>query len=206
MNRGIMNSELAQSAFGTAAEKAILREQIRHKWQHITPSDLFAQSEQIWSAVFELPGWQAATRVALYWSIGGEPDSRNAIVRAQQTKQVWLPCVVGGRIELRRYEGELRRGAFGIMEATGSPLLAGEEDTIDLIVVPGIAFDNRGYRLGRGGGFYDRLLPRLKALRVGVCLPCGMVDHLPHDEWDCRMDICLSAEHVTCVADRLRTS
>jgi 5-formyltetrahydrofolate cyclo-ligase len=61
-------------------------------------------------------------------------------------------------------------------------------DQIDLVLVPGVAFDHEGGRLGFGGGYYDRLLPRLGALRVGVAHPACIVTRVPVSETDVRMD------------------
>lgn len=177
-------------------QKKVLREQIRGYWQRSAPEERLFWSEQIWKAVEALPQWEEACSVALYYSIAGEPVSHKAVERAGQSKEVWLPQVAGDEIVLRRYEGELRRGAFGIMEPTGRVAEEADLCSIDIIVVPGVAFDPRGRRLGRGGGFYDRLLPRMKAFRVGVCLPWGLVGEVPTDEWDCRMDVVLSAPTV----------
>lgn len=74
-------------------------------------------------------------------------------------KQILLPVVTGDDLELRVYTGpgDLATGAYGIEEPTGA--LFTDYDAIDFIVVPGVAFDRNGNRLGRGKGYYDRLLP-----------------------------------------------
>jgi 5-formyltetrahydrofolate cyclo-ligase len=81
------------------------------------------------------------------------------------------------------------------------PVVAGPEldlgvavEAVDLFVVPGVLFDRAGWRLGRGGGHYDRLLGRRRpgALAVGICYADRVVDELPHDPWDVAMDVVVS--------------
>ena len=92
-------------------------------------------------------------------------------------------------MELRLFTGEadLRPGAFGIMEPVGQ--LVTDYDHIDLAVVPGMAFDACGHRLGRGKGYYDRLLPRLShCYKIGICFDFQKVPSVPTEPTDIAMD------------------
>ena len=104
------------------------------------------------------------------------------------------PVVTGDDLELRVYTGpgDLATGAYGIEEPTGA--LFTDYDAIDFIVVPGVAFDRNGNRLGRGKGYYDRLLPRIpSAYKAGICFPFQIVEEVPAETFDIRMD-----EVITC--------
>lgn len=106
-------------------------------------------------------------------------------------KQVLLPVVDGSDLVLKCYErpASLREGAFHIMEPIGEPFPVSRYAEIDLAVIPGMAFDRAGHRLGRGKGYYDRLLPRLpKAYKLGVCFPFQLLDSIPCEEHDVVMD------------------
>ena len=82
---------------------------------------------------------------------------------------------------------DLAIGAYGIEEPTGA--LFTDYATIDLVIVPGVAFDRDGNRLGRGKGYYDRLLPRIpSAYKVGICFPFQIVEEVPAEPFDIRMD------------------
>lgn len=81
----------------------------------------------------------------------------------------------------------LRPGRYGVPELPGDDLEPVPAEAIDLVLVPGLAFDRRGYRLGYGGGFYDRLLPRLRAVRLGLAFAAQIVDCLPSEAHDVRM-------------------
>lgn len=107
-----------------------------------------------------------------------------------QGKTVLLPRVISDtKMELRRYTGkqDLKEGAYGILEPTGE--LFTDYDAIDVAVIPGMAFDAEGHRLGRGKGFYDRFLARVPYIyKIGLCFSWQVVDRVPSDEHDIRMD------------------
>lgn len=98
--------------------------------------------------------------------------------------------VVGDELELRIYKGpqELEvRGLYGIAEPTGE--IFTDYDAIELAVIPGVAFDSAGHRLGRGKGYYDRLLPQLpNALKAGLCFPFQLIEEVPAESFDICMD------------------
>lgn len=96
-------------------------------------------------------------------------------------------------MELRRYTGtdDLQKGAFGIMEPIGAVFT--DYATIDVAVVPGMAFDRDGHRLGRGKGYYDRFLARIPHVyKIGLCFAWQLVDCVPTDANDIMMDCVVS--------------
>lgn len=115
-----------------------------------------------------------------------------------QGKTILLPRVVSDTdMELRLYTGadSLQPGAFGIMEPTG-PLYT-DYAAIDVAVIPGMAFDADGHRLGRGKGYYDRFLSKLSTLntklyKIGLCFPWQLVNEVPSDAHDIMMDVVIS--------------
>lgn len=129
----------------------------------------------------------------LYHSLKDEVDTHAFIRKWSREKRILLPVVTGDDLELRLYTGpeDLTIGAYGIEEPTGA--LFTDYSTIDLIVVPGVAFDRDGNRLGRGKGYYDRLLPRIpSAYKIGICFPFQVVDEVPAEPFDIRMDEIIS--------------
>lgn len=101
--------------------------------------------------------------------------------------------MVGDILELRLYTGptDLKAGPFGIAEPTGERFTAYEE--IDIAVIPGVAFDLAGHRLGHGKGYYDKLLPQLsKAVKAGLCFPFQVVKEVPNEPFDIPMDIIIT--------------
>ncbi len=125
----------------------------------------------------------------LYHSLPDEVDTHALIRRWAGRKRILLPVVVGDDLELRLYAGDdrLAPGAFHIEEPRGEPFT--DYAGIDLAVIPGVAFDRAGNRLGRGKGYYDRLLPRLAdTYKIGLCYPFQLADSLPAEAHDVRMD------------------
>jgi 5-formyltetrahydrofolate cyclo-ligase len=105
-------------------------------------------------------------------------------------KRVLLPKVVGEELELRIYTpGSLQPGAYNIMEPTGEVFSVDSYHEIDFAVIPGVAFDRHGARLGRGKGYYDRLLSLMpNAYKIGICFPFQMLGHLPSESHDVPMN------------------
>ena len=132
-----------------------------------------------------------AQTIMMYYSLPDEVDTHEAICQLVKLgKAVLLPVVTGeDTMILRRYAQatDLHIGAFGIMEPVGEPF--NDYDQIELAVVPGVAFDAKGHRLGRGRGYYDRFLPLLPhAYKLGLCFDFQKVEHVPTDANDIRMD------------------
>ncbi|RLF39548.1 MAG: 5-formyltetrahydrofolate cyclo-ligase, partial [Thermoplasmata archaeon] len=88
---------------------------------------------------------------------------------------------------------DLERGAFGILEPQNKKIYTGD---IDIIIVPGIAFDFRGYRIGYGKGFYDRFLRGADALKIGIAYDFQIVKQIPEDDGDVPVDIIVSEKRV----------
>ena len=154
---------------------------------------LTALSAEVLTKLEASPRFQQAQVVMLYYSLPDEVQTHHFVERWVQSKRIILPVVVGDDLELRTYHGchELVKGAYGIEEPTGPPFLQLEQ--IECIVVPGVAFDSQGNRLGRGKGYYDRLLPRLpQAYKIGLCFPFQRVEQVPAEPFDIRMDEVIS--------------
>ncbi len=137
------------------------------------------------------PRFTAARTVLLYHSLPDEVDTSDFVRYWSLRKNILLPSVKGKDIELHRYApGDgLESGPFGIQESTGE--LFTDYASINLAVIPGVAFDAQGNRLGRGAGFYDRLLARLREYPIyiiGICFDFQRVDHVPTEAHDIPMD------------------
>mgnify|MGYP005946055709 FL=1 len=146
-------------------------------------------SAAIFSAVERLPEFRAARAVAVFAALPDEPATDEVLARWASTRRVVLPRVEGDAMRFYACRPDaLVFGAFGILEPQGErPCPAGE---IDLVVCPGVAFTADGRRLGRGRGYYDRYLgdPAFRGFRVGVCYAHQLVDDLPVEPHDVRMD------------------
>lgn len=147
------------------------------------------QSAEILAALEAHPAFRAASTVLLYHSLKDEVRTHEFIRKWSRKKRILLPVVVGDDLELRIYTGpeDMAIGAYGIDEPTGE--LFTDYAAIEFIAVPGVAFDRSGNRLGRGKGYYDRLLPRIpSAFKAGICFPYQLVEEVPAEPFDIRMD------------------
>ena len=120
----------------------------------------------------------------IYNSFGDEADTHKITAQLlAMGKSVYLPRVEGKNIVAVPY-GALKKGAYGIEEPTGEPYFG----RIDVAVVPLLAINSRGYRLGYGGGYYDRFLKQTDILKVGLGYFFQLTDEFTEDEWDEPLD------------------
>lgn len=176
-------------------DKKELRRQIRAAKALVTFDEKLERSQTVMKQVERLPQFAKADTILLYWSMDDEVQTHDFVNNWYTEKTVLLPCVDGDDLKLRQYTGAecLRAGEqFGIGEPVGPEFT--ELDRVQMIVVPGVAFDHQCNRMGRGRGFYDRLLKSTpNAFKVGVAFDFQLVDEVPVEAFDVKMD-CVVAE------------
>ena len=168
--------------------KRALRAEIKERIAKLTPDEKKNMSEAILFKIEQLPEFKNAKNILLFHSLPDEVITHDFLNKWNKDKCLLLPVVNGDELELRYYEGDesLKTGSFGIREPQGK--LFTEWDKIDMVLIPGIAFDRNNNRLGRGKGYYDRLLPKVSGVKIGVCFPCQLVESVPCEGWDVRVD------------------
>jgi 5-formyltetrahydrofolate cyclo-ligase len=172
-------------------DKPTLRRQWLAQRRSLTPIEWLRWSDQICDHLRQLPEYIAARTVLAYSSYRQEPDLSPLW---DDHSKVWgLPRCVDRDLVWHRFDRRidtLQTGAFGILEPSAtSPELNASQ--VDLILVPCVGCDRRGYRLGYGGGFYDRLLADPDWARIptiGITFSPMVVDQLPVDPWDRPLD------------------
>ena len=179
--------------------KREVRLAVRRRLESLSGESRREADRAITRRVMKSARYQETERLFCYCSTESEPSTREIIADATaRGKTVALP-VSGpdGVMEFYRYTGSLRPGRFGILEPDSGQLLVPEET--DLILVPGVAFDRRGHRLGRGGGYYDRYLAAHGGVKMGLCWHWMLSDGVPHTGYDVPMDcIVTNLETVCC--------
>ncbi len=177
--------------------KASLGEQMRARLKQLTPAERAAASGPLGARLREQPVWAAARSVLLFAPLLDEPDVWPLLAEAMAAgKLAALPAFIPGdhRYTARQIVDpgrDLCAGKFGIRE----PLPSCPEvslNLLDLILVPGVAFDARGARLGRGRGFYDRLLADVRGTKCGVAFEQQLVDAVPVGPLDIRLNCILT--------------
>ena len=172
-------------------DKTELRKKIRELKRAVSPEEKLRRSEAVMQKVEALPEFEKARVVLLYWSMADEVQTHAFVEPWYKEKVLLLPCVDGDDLRLRRYTGPefmVAGEQFGIGEPTGEEWK--DLGKVELIVVPGVAFDRQRNRLGRGRGFYDRLLKSTpNAIKVGVAFDFQIFDSIPVEPFDVPMDV-----------------
>jgi len=143
--------------------------------------------------------YQNAREIAAYWPLEDEVDLRPFIALALDAgKNIFLPRVnkAASRLEFCPFDGRtetLANGPFGLLEPQTDEATA---DEIDLVIVPGLAFDLHRHRLGYGAGYYDRFLKTVEATAIGVAFDIQTIDILPIAEHDVAMDMVLTESRI----------
>jgi 5-formyltetrahydrofolate cyclo-ligase len=188
-----------------SAAKDTLRERMRAVRSGLAPAAREAASRAIAARVAALPAWTAALTVALFPSTGSEVDTWELarLALAAGKRVAWPRISSSGRaMEFACCApAELVPGPARVLEAPPSaPALP--IDLLDLVVVPGLAFDPAGRRLGRGRGHYDATLVRLRpgALRIGLCFEAQVVDRVPTEPHDAPLDAVVTESRVLAAA------
>lgn len=168
-------------------DKISLRREIAFKKKQHSMDDLMRWSETIRQRIESTLLFQQARGILLYHSMPDEVQTHSMLQNWQEDKQCYLPQIDNNLLNIRKYEGEnsLRKGAMGIWEPTGTRCT--DYSLIDLVIVPGVAFDKEGHRLGRGKGYYDRLLPQIQAPTIGICFHFQLLDKIPTESFDINM-------------------
>ena len=153
----------------------------------------------IWGKILRLNEINAAKHISVFAGSGSEVETSGLILELlRRNKGVYLPRVVRdpdgnrdlGFYRVNRFPNDCPPGTFGIPEPDPSRTLHLSNVTmLNVILVPALLFDTLGQRLGQGGGYYDRLLPRLdQTFKIGLAFQSQMVIRLPTDPWDTPVD------------------
>ncbi|MCC8194966.1 MAG: 5-formyltetrahydrofolate cyclo-ligase [Deltaproteobacteria bacterium] len=189
-------------------DKPALRKILREQRHTLTDKEVLERSLAAQRHVLEAAEWLAASSVGLYAAVNQETDTALLLEEAWATgKEVYLPCIAPaspGEMRLLPCLGgqALVKNRFGIPEPIPETCPAAPEGEWipGIIIVPGLAFDREGHRLGTGGGYYDRLFARKSmqdTVRIGLAYAFQIVESLPADEWDAPMHAIATEEGLT---------
>jgi 5-formyltetrahydrofolate cyclo-ligase len=178
------------------SSKAAIREQMRKALAALRPAERSTLSLNLRKILSRQPAWRQASPILGFAPLASEPDvmplleeawssnQRVALPRYDPDTSLYSACAI-------RHRGDLSLGSFGVLEPTaGCPVVPLNQ--LDFILVPGVAFDLAGRRLGRGKGFYDRLLAEVRGHKCGVAFDAQIVAHLPEEPHDIRVDSILT--------------
>lgn len=173
-----------------AEAKRALRREARERRRAIPVEARLAAGRAVGDRLLALPELRAAPRVALYAATAEELPTRSVFeaLGAHGCRRL-LPRIRGDALEFAIVEAwsELRPGRFGVLAPTADRP-AERPGPGDVVLLPGLAFDRSGRRLGRGGGYYDRTFPVAGPFLVGLAFHVQLVDCVPCDSRDRRVD------------------
>lgn len=178
-------------------DKKQLRREIRELKKRILPAIYLQSSREIMSKIEQLTCFEKAENIIAYWALEDEVGTRDFIEKWYKRKNIYLPRVVGNDLEFSLYEGKskmITEPLFGIDEPNGKAL--SDLSRIDVIIVPGMAFDYFGNRMGRGKGFYDRILNLIQGEKIGICFAFQLLDEIPTESHDIAMNMVITEEEV----------
>lgn len=157
----------------------------------LRPAEREAASHAIRTAIRQHPAWPGTAMVCAFLPLPGEPQIA-PLWEAEGAPAFCFPRIRDGEVELIRLDDpeHLRQATWKLDDAhlATAPIIP--PDQVALFLVPGLAFTARGARLGRGGGFYDRLLPRRgpQSTAIGVCFALQVVEDVPREPHDQHVD------------------
>ena len=165
-----------------------MRAVVEQRRRIMSEQEVQEQSALIIAQLEQMSAFQEAKVVLLYYPIHNEVDLRPLLTKYEGQKTFLLPVTHRRSMEVRPYDGEdmMRKGRMGVPE----PQTETYKGHSDLILVPGVVFDNHCHRIGRGGGYYDKYLSKHPlAKKIGVCYNFQLKKHdIPHLWHDHKMD------------------
>jgi len=166
-----------------------LRRAMRRMRAGFDADALAAAARAIAARAAQLPALQRANTVATYLAFRRELPT-DAFREVLPGVRWAIPRVEGDRMEMVEHRGPLVEGPLGI------PTCEGPAVAVDALLVPGLAFDRAGYRVGWGGGYYDRYLSAHGGFAVGLALDEAIVEHVPHESHDWALDAVVTPTRV----------
>lgn len=176
-------------------DKDILRKQMRQKRDSFDKDLLDNYNKEIYNALLACDDVKNAKTLFIYVSMGSEVDTHKLInTLILMDKKICIPVVCGKELKLSYMESfkKLERTSLGILEPTAESFIPCDKESIDVTIVPGLAFDKKGYRIGYGGGYYDKLLPQLGGVKIGVCYDFCIVKDVFPKAYDVKVDYVIS--------------
>lgn len=178
--------------------KEEIRDFIKSKRRELTKNIIAEKSRIITDTVFQLSCYKAAKTVMTYISSFNEPSTFEIIRDVIKHKQLVVPVSNTDDFTIipsyLRSENDLVKGAYGIYEP--KKILSADISSIDIALIPGIAFDRTGARTGFGKGYYDKFLSDFSGVKIGICYDFQLFDEIPSEKHDIRMDMIISEKGI----------
>lgn len=176
-----------------SSEKYIIRKTVKAEKAEMTEEIKLIQAEKVFAKIEKMPEFLTAQTILMYWSMPDELSTHAFIRKWSKHKTILLPVVKGHYLTVKLFsaESELKENEIKVMEPTQKDEYLKK---IELAIVPGVAFDRRKRRLGRGKGYYDRFLKHKGIQKWGVGFDCQLYEIIPSAAFDVTMDRIITPE------------
>lgn len=172
-------------------KKEEVRRRVRARKALLSEAEKIDAADSVFDMLEKTAAFLMSDNVLMYHSLPDEIETRRFLDKWGSRKHFFLPRVNGLNLEILPYDrSSLKLGAFRIEEPQGDETVSIRE--IDLIVVPAVGYDSKGNRVGRGKGYYDRLLSETKATKIGVAYDFQVVDAIDVESHDVGVDIVIT--------------
>jgi len=179
-------------------EKQLLREKYKYRRNQMSPRDVAGYSRLIFQKIMNEQVYKEAQCIFVYMSFLHEVDTYDFIVDSLGLgKKVCIPKIIDKEMNFYQITSidDVKKGFFDILEPISNEIILPEEN--DLMIIPGILFDNYGYRIGYGGGYYDQYIKRYSAqhfTKAGVAFQMQVLDDIPKESYDQKIDLLFTEE------------
>lgn len=180
-------------------EKKELRALVKQLKQELSQEQKLHESKAVFDYIESMDIFKQAQSILLYHSLPDELPTHHIINKWAETKQIYLPRVNGDDLDILPYDSSLTDdNRFHIFEPTGTQVFS--PNNLDIIIVPAVALDKRCNRMGRGKGFYDRLLNGLThPYTIGVGFSCQLFETIPCEPHDKRLNAVITPDFKTTI-------
>ncbi len=177
-------------------KKDDIRRTVRARKSLLTENEKAEAAQSVFDRLEQMAAFMMADRILMYHSLPDELSTRDFLGKWSGRTHFFLPRVNGVNLDILPYEQtRLHLGAFEIEEPDGNDLT--DIADIELIIVPAVAYDRHGNRVGRGKGYYDRMLAGSRATKVGVGYDFQLIDDaIDTDSHDVPVDIVITQSHT----------
>lgn len=184
--------------------KNILRKYLLNERRNLTQRAILEKSKRIADMLVNFDRYRQSKKIMLYISTKTEVQTKEIIMSAQQkNKEIYIPLIQKEKHDLipslvYDFDHELTLGELGIVQPKKEFYRLFPPDILDLVIIPGVAFTAEGYRLGRGGGYYDRFIPKLReeAYTIALAFEMQIVKEIPLEENDVPVDCIITEKRI----------
>lgn len=174
--------------------KQQVRLQIKQEKSILLDEQKNVSSMAVFSRIEQTDMFKNASNIMLYHSLPDELPTHKVVERWSRSKNIYLPRVNNDKLDVVAYKPQsMEPGSFNIVEPQGEAV---DVNDMDLIIVPAIAYDAKGNRIGRGKGYYDRLLADCNVVKVGVGYDFQLLDEIPSELHDIKMNYIVTPDNI----------